>query len=178
MHPGTLYLRCVAWGLATGASTGAVFGVITIWGVGSGRRDTVMPSLVDALTGTAFGALLGAVIGTMVSIIPSLVGGLLVTRLIDHLHPQPRAIVRLQRDLRRIFAVFGTVLNVALLLAIFTRGKGLSSVTSILPYILAGDVWIALMLWRASASISRRTVADNLKNEDVLAAAPPRARAW
>lgn len=173
---GTLYLRCVAWGLATGASTGGLFGVITIWGVGAGRRDTVMPSLVDAFTGTAFGALLGALIGTMVSVIPSLVGGLVVTGLIGHGHPGPAAI---QRDLRRIFAVFVLVLNTALLLAIFTLGKGVSSLTSIVPYILVGDVWVTLMLRQASASIGRRTVADNLKSEQqVLADASPKARAW
>lgn len=71
-------------GLATGASTGAIFGVLTIWGVGAGRRNTATPSLVDALTGTAFGALLGP----SSAIIPSLVDGLLVTGLIGHLHPQ------------------------------------------------------------------------------------------
>ena len=143
---GTLYLRCVAWGLATGASTGAVFGLITIWGVGAGRRDTVMPSLIDALTGTAFGVLLGTVIGSVVSVIPSVVGGLFVTGLIGHLHPQPSSTTGVQRDLRRIFVVFVAALNTALLLAIFTRGNGLSSVTSIIPYIVAGDVSVALML--------------------------------
>jgi len=175
---GTLYLRCVAWGLATGASTGAAFGVITVWGLGAGRRNTATPSLMDALTGTAFGALLAAVIGTIVSIIPSLVGALLVTALIDHLHPQPAAMTEIQRDLRRIFTAFVAVLNTALLLAIFTRGNGLSSVTSTLPYILVGDVCVALMLWRASASISRATVANNLTSEHVLADATTPGRAW
>jgi len=173
-----LSLRFLVWGLATGAATGAVLGVITIFGLGSGRRDTVAPSPVEALSGTVFGALLGAVFGILVSVIPSAVGALLVTGLIGHLHPHPSSTVGVQRSLQRIFAAYAALLNAALLLAVFIGGKGLASLTSGLPYILVGDVCVALMLWRASASISRAMVGRGLIGEQRLATATPRARAW
>ena len=174
----TLYVRCVAWGVATGASTGALFGVVTIWGVGAGRRNVATPSLGDVAAGTSFGALLGGVVGCVISVIPSLAGGLLVTGLIRRRHPEPSSVTGLQRDLGRIFAVCVTLLTAGLLLAIFTLGDGLSSVAAILPYILVGDGWVALLLWRASASIARATVASTATPEPVLAEASQRRRAW
>jgi len=126
-----------------------------------------MPPPVEALTATAFGALLGAVIG-----------GLLVTGLIGHLHPQPSSTTGVQDDLGRILAVFVAVVNTALLLTIFTRGKGVSSVVTSLPYILVGDVSVALMLWRASTSISRAMIRGTPKSEHVPANASPWPRAW
>jgi len=171
---GTLYLRCLAWGLATGGFAGAVTGVMSIFGYTAGRKNTVTVSPVDALSGAAFGALLGGVIGLMVAVIPSAVGGLFVTGLIRHLHPQPSSRVRVQRDLQRIFAAFAALLNAALLLAIFTRGKGVSSLASSLPHLVVVDLCVALILWRASASISRALVGG----EHELPPPSPRARAW
>jgi hypothetical protein len=136
-----------------------------------------VPSLWDALSGTAFVALLGAIIGTLVAIVPSVVGGLLVTGLIGHLHPRPSSAAGVQRDLRRIFAVYAGVLNAALLLAVFTLGKGLSSLMGALPYLLVGDACVALMLWGASASISRSMVGTRSKAEHPPAV-EARPRAW
>lgn len=175
---GPLYLRCLAWGLATGAATGGVLGVMTIWGVGEGRRNTVMPSPVDALSATAFGALLGAIVGALVSVVPSLVGGLLVAGLMGHLHPRPSSLDRVRSDLQTIFAAFAAVLTIALLLAIFAGGKGLSSVTSALPYILIGGATVALVLWRASTSIARAMLGARPAGRAGPAADAPRARAW
>ena len=136
-----LYLRCVLWGLATGAVVGSVTG-----------------ALIAALSEPRFllfALVFGAVIGTIMAVLPSVLGaGVVVVVLASH-HPHPASEDDVRRDLATVFcAVVGT-LDVLLLGAIFLWGDGFSSLARSLPYVAAGTVSAAVVLRPAQLSIAR-----------------------
>ncbi len=149
-----VYLRSVGWGIATGAVsgalTGAVIGAISNLGDGS----------VGSRFGLAFGgAFYGVIFGTLVSILPSLVGGGVVAGVIAWRHPtSPEAV---QRDLGEIFVTVVAVINAVLLVAVYAGGNGISSVARSLLLFVPANLGVALMLWRARASIGRGWLAGN-----------------
>ena len=78
-----LLLRCLRWGFATGAVTGAVFAA-SLPLIGSLRGNPGLP--VGWMLG---GAVYGAVIGAIVALIPSLIGAVFITDLLRQRHPRP-----------------------------------------------------------------------------------------
>ncbi len=83
----------------------------------------------------------------------------------------------MRRDLRRIVGAFVAVLDIGLLLAIFSGGKGFSSVADSLLFIVAGNVSVALMMWPTTGSLSRALLRSRRPRHDELTAAAPRPRA-
>lgn len=144
-----LFLRCLRWGIATGAVTGAVFGA-SLPLIGSLRGDPGSP--VGWMLG---GAVYGAVIGAIVALIPTLIGAVFITDLLRQRHPRPTSEVSMHSDLTSVFAVVVGVLNLILFVALLATGAGLSSAAIALPLIVVGNASVVLMLWRARRSISQ-----------------------
>lgn len=139
-----LYLRCVLWGIATGAAVGGVMGAL-------------VPVVADP-TFLLLGLVAGVVIGALVAVLPSLVGAAVVTAVVRARHPHPASEDDVRRDVGTLCcAVVGT-LDALLLVAIFLGGGGFSSVLSSLPYVAAGTASAALVLWPARTSIARAWV--------------------
>lgn len=143
-----LYLRGLAWGIATGTVAGALTGAVmlSISGLGDG---TVASFLGLSLVGAFYGILSGM----LVAVIPGALGAGVVTAVIAWRHPSsPEAV---QRDLNAIFVAVVGVLDAVLLVALFFGGKGLSSVVRSLHLILVANASVALMLRWARASVGR-----------------------
>ncbi len=144
-----LFLRCLRWGIATGAATGAAFGgLLTL----IGSFDT---EPAPALGLTLAGAVAGCVAGAIVALLPTLFGALLITAVLGRRHPSPAAEADVERDLTGVFAAVVAVLDVILLLALLAGGDGLTSAAIALPLILAGNAFVVLILRRARMSISQ-----------------------
>ena len=141
-----LFLRCLRWGIATGAATGAVVGAA----IGA-------PAVRGGLSlGLALGgALYGVVIGAIVAVIPSVPGGLVVSLVLERRHRHETSREALEQDLNLMFFGVVGVLDATLLLAMFLLGNGLSTLVSALPVVLLAHACVAVMLWRARASITR-----------------------
>ena len=83
-------LRCVGWGLATGAATGGLAGAI----------GAVLLLIGGDLSNLAVAAVVGGVvIGAAVAAVPSVVGALVVTAVVNRRHPRPVAPEMVRRDL-------------------------------------------------------------------------------
>ncbi len=139
-----LLLRCLRWGVATGAATGAVIGAMIPL---VGAHSLSQLNLVFGL------GLYGAVIGALVSLIPTLVGAAFITNR-QH-YPYPSAADDVQRDVTAVFGVVMGVIDVLLFVALLVGGNGWSSIVASLPFIVAGNACVLLMLWRARRSIRR-----------------------
>ncbi len=143
-----LFLRCLRWGVATGTATGAVIGaMIPLVGTLRGGHSPSQLNLVWGL-GVA-----GAVVGAAVSLIPTMVGAVFITE--RQRYSYPSADDDVQSDVTAVFGVVIGVINVPLLVVLFTGGNGWSSIVVSLPFILAGNACVLLMLWRARRSIGR-----------------------
>jgi len=139
-----LLLRCLRWGVATGAATGAVVGVmIPLVGASSWSQ----PNLIVGL------GLYGAVIGTLVSLIPTVVGAVFITE--RQRYPYPSAEDDVQRDVTAVFGVVVGVIDVLLFVVLAAGGNGWSSIVVSLPFVVAGNACVLVMLWRARRSIRR-----------------------
>lgn len=145
-----VYVRCVLWGLATGAVTGALTGLIlvVVTVVSNGDAGGVVGALVAA-------ALLGLLVGTVVAVLPSVLGAGVVVVVLASRHPHPTSENAVRRDLGVLFAAVVGVLDLLLLAAVGLGGKGLASVADSLPFVLAGNALVALVLGPARASITR-----------------------
>ena len=148
--PVRVFLRCLRWGVATGAATGGVVGALVL----------LVPGLVDgderSLVGlTPVGAIYGAVIGAIVSLIPTLVGASVVAGLIGSRHPHSSSENAVKGDLTAIFRAVVGLLNAAVLIAFFASGPDLASVAYTLTFMVAGNACVVLMLCRARGSIGR-----------------------
>lgn len=145
-----LFLRCLRWGIATGAVTGAVFGgVVSL--IGSFSRDPG-PALGLMFTSIGIGGLLGAI----VALLPTVIGALLITAVLGRRHPHPASEASVHSDLTAVFVVVVAVLDLILLVALVVSGGGLSSAAIALPLIVVGNACVVLMLRRARTSISQR----------------------
>ena len=152
-----LFLRCVRWGLATGAVTGALFGAALPL-IGSLEGDPG-PIFAWMIGGFVYGAFFGAI----VAVIPTLFGAVFIHDLLIHRHREPSSMESVQRDLTAAFAGVVGVLDVillAVLVAVIAGGTELSSAVLSFAALLAGNACVALMLWRARTSISRLWMAE------------------
>ena len=144
-----LFLRCLRWGIATGAATGAAFGALVTL-VGSFNTEPA-----PALGLTLAGAVAGCVTGAVVALLPTVVGAVLITAVLGRRHPNPAAEADVERDLTGVFGAVVAVLDVILLLALLAGGDGLTSAAIAVPFIVVGNAFVVLMLGRARMSISR-----------------------
>lgn len=141
-----LFLRCLRWGIATGAVTGAAVGAAI--GAPAVRGG---PSLGLALGG----ALYGVIIGAIVAVVPSVPGGLLVSLVLERRHRYGASREAVERDLNLMLSGVVGMLDAALLLTMFLAGDGLSTLVRAMPLVLLANACVGVMLWRARASISR-----------------------
>lgn len=150
MTSARLYLRCLGWGLVTGAVAGAVTaGVAGFW-----AGDSLGDGSVGAHLGLALVfALYGVVIGTLVAVVPTVLGGLVVATLLPRLHPHPASLDAVRRDLTLFFVIVVALLNVAAL-ALLVSLDGWSEIWLEMPLVFAGDIAVLLMLRRARTSIA------------------------
>lgn len=144
-----MFLWCLLWGFATGMTTGALTGLLVALFAGG------FGGAAAAASWALVGVLIGGIVGTVVSIVPSVLGGLVVTGVIRRRHPQPASSNAVDSDLRRLFQLVLVVLDLALLLAVFARGDGLSSLVDAFPVIAAGNACVVLMMCRARGPIGR-----------------------
>jgi hypothetical protein len=141
-----LFLRCLRWGITTGAVTGAVVGAaIGAPGVQGG---------IDLGLALA-GALTGAVIGPIVAVVPSVPCALLVSVVLERRHLDDACREAVERDLNVMLAAVVGLLDAALLLAMFLAGDGLSTLARAMPVVLLANACAGVTLWRARASITR-----------------------
>lgn len=141
-----LFLRCLRWGITTGAVTGAVVGAA----IGA-------PAVRGGLSlGLALGgAFYGLIIGALVAIVPSVPGGLVVSLVLERRHRDGASREAVERDLNLMLSGVVGVLDAALLVAMFLGGNGLSTLLRSMPLVLLANACVAGMLWRARASITR-----------------------
>lgn len=152
MTPKRLYLRCLRWGLATGAVAGAGTAAF----VGFVAAGTLGDGTLGARLSLAFGsALYGVVIGTLVAVVPTALGGLLVVETVQRHHPQPSSREAVERDLGMLFLAIVAFLAASVLLSTYVGGEGMSSVREYVPVVGVAAACTALMLWRARTSIGR-----------------------
>ncbi len=144
-----LSMRCLRWGLSTGAATGAVVAA-SLPVIGSLRGDPGSP--LGLMLGSA---VYGAIVGAVVALIPTLIGAAFVTDLLRQRHPHPASDEIVQRDLTQVFGVVVAVLDVIVLVALIASGADLSSAAIALPLIIIGNACVVLMLRRARRSIGR-----------------------
>jgi len=139
-----LFLRCLRWGVATGAATGAVVGamIALVGGRSSSQLNLIL----------GFG-IYAAVIGVLVSLIPTLVGAVFITE--RQRYPYPSAEDDVQSDVTAVFGVVVGVINVPLFVSLFAAGNGWASIVGSLPFITAGNACVLLMHLRARRSIGR-----------------------
>lgn len=147
-----LFLRCLRWGLATGAVTGALFGAsLPLIGSVGGGPGPVSPFMVGGLV-------YGAIIGAVVAVIPTVIGAVFIRDMLMHRHPEPSSEESVHRDLTAAFGVVVGALDVILvvvLVAVMAGGTDVSAAAFSFAALLAGNGCVAVVLWRARTSISR-----------------------
>jgi hypothetical protein len=143
-----IYLRCLRWGLATGAVSGAAIGALLVLASAHrGTRWTPADVLLDGLT--------GGVVGAIVALIPTLIGAAFVTDLLTRRHPDRCSPADVRGDLTGVFRAVAAVLDVIVVVIVIASRAGLSGAAVAGGFIIAGNVCVALMLHRAGGSITR-----------------------
>lgn len=89
-----MYLRCVAWGLATGAAVGGCAGLV----IGVLLATSAGPALAP------IGVAAGIIYGALVAVLPTLLGGFLVVVVLLRRHPHPASFLTVHQDLGVVFA--------------------------------------------------------------------------
>lgn len=155
-----LLLRCVLWGLATGAAAGAVVGALI--GValatdnGLGLIETFSGWDIDGAPGfVGFTAAIGAAYGAVFAIVPAVVGGLVVTEVTRRRHPQPASPPEVRRDLGIMFASVALLMNAIFFPAIFVTADEYAPIGAYLVGLLAANLAGAPVLWWARSSITK-----------------------
>jgi hypothetical protein len=143
-----LYLRCLVWGLATGAAVGGGVGLVigTLLAIGTG------PALA------AVALAVGIIYGTIVAIVPTVIGSLVVAVVLVRRHPHPASSDGVHRDLALVFAAVVAALDLVVVAYWLTLGGSLSEMLVALAVLLLVDAAVAAMLKPARTSIARAWV--------------------
>lgn len=143
-----LYLRCLAWGLVTGAAVG-------------GGAGLVIGILVAASSSPAVAAIalaVGIIYGTIVAVVPTVLGGFVVVVVLIRRHPQPASFNAVHKDLGVVFASVVVALDLIVVVYWLTLGGSLSQVILALVALLLIDAAAAALLKPARTSIARTWV--------------------
>jgi hypothetical protein len=150
-----LFLRCVLWGVATGAavggSTGALLGAAIDRSYGGVDFITDLASAEFVLIAT----LLGVVYGAVLAVVPAAVGGLAVTEVTRRRHPQPASPEAVRRDLGLMFVAVAILVNAAFFPALFVTADENAPTGEYLVALLAGNLSGGPVLWWARSSITK-----------------------
>ncbi|HUQ63907.1 MAG TPA: hypothetical protein VM121_09140 [Acidimicrobiales bacterium] len=145
MSGARLYLRCLAWGLATGAAVGGVAGFV----IGVLVATSAGPALV------AIGLAGGVIYGALVAVVPTVLGGFVVVAVLIRRHPHPASLVRVHQDLGVVFASVVIALDLVVLVWWIALGGLTSQVLVLLMALLLIDAAAAAVLTPARRSISQ-----------------------
>lgn len=151
MNAACLYVRCLGWGLATGAVVGGGLG--SIIGLLAGATGGGV-----YLAGIA--ALAGVVYGIMAAVVPTVLGGIAVVVVLGRRHPQPASHDAVRRDLTVVFAAVVGLLDLVVL--VFWAALGGWGTLHVAVAVLAViDVATVPMLKPARASLARAWAGDS-----------------
>lgn len=146
-----LYLRCLGWGLATGAVVGG--------GLGS-----FIGLLAGATGGGLFlagiAALAGLVYGIAAAAIPTVLGGIAVVVVLGWRHPQPASYDAVRRDLTVVFAAVVGLLDLVVL-ALWAALGGWATLLVVVAVMVVINAATGLMLKPARTSIARAWAGDS-----------------
>jgi hypothetical protein len=151
MGPARLYLRCVRWGLSTGAVAGAGTAAVVGFLAGDDLGDGTFGARVGLAPASA---LYGIVIGAVVAIVPTAIGGAVVVAIMASRDPGPASEEAARRDLSLLFLAVIGILDVAAV-ALLASLDGWDAILLEGPLVIVGTACVAGMLWRARSSIIR-----------------------
>lgn len=145
MSAARLFLRCIAWGLATGAAVGGIAGFV----IGALVATSTGPAMA------AFGLFAGIFYGALVAVVPTVLGGLVVVVVLLRRHPHPASFLGVQRDLGVVFASVVVALDLVVLAWWIALGGLTSQVLVLLVALLLIDTAAAAVLTPARSSIAQ-----------------------
>ena len=145
MSAGWLYVRCLGWGLGTGAAVGGGFGLLL------GLLAGIPYGSVEIVGLAAFG---GLFYGAVVAVVPTVLGGIAVVVVLCLRHPAPASYEAVVHDLTVAFAAVVVVLDLVVLVWWAALG-GLATLHVVVAVLAAVDGATVLMLKPARASIAR-----------------------
>jgi hypothetical protein len=154
-----LFLRCVLWGLATGAAggatVGALIGVAFATDNGLGLVDTLSGVEIDGAAAlVVITTAIGAAYGAVFAILPSVLGGLAVTQVTRRRHPQPASPPAVRHDLGLMILAVAILTN-AVFIPIIVTGDENGAIGAYFVGLLVANVSGAPVLWWARSSITK-----------------------
>lgn len=164
MTAASLYVRCLGWGLATGAVVGGGLG--TVIGLLAGATGSDL-----FVVGVA--VLAGLVYGIATAAVPTVLGGIAVVVVLEWRHPQPASFEAVHRDLTVLFAAVIGLLDLVVL-AWWAALGGWTTLHVVVLVMAVVNAATALMLTPARASIARAWVGDS----DLVGAAHLAPGSW
>ncbi len=143
-----LYLRCLAWGLRTGATVRGGVGLLIgiLLAVGSSAAVAVL----------ALAA--GIIYGTIVAVVPSVLGGIVVVVVLSRRHPRPASLDAVGKDLAMVFAAVVVALDLVVIVYWLALGGWTAQLLVALMALLIIDAAVAAILHPARRSIARAWV--------------------
>ncbi len=164
MNAACLYVRCLGWGLATGAVVGGGLGSVIGLLAGSTGSDLYLVGIA---------ALAGLVYGIAVAAVPAVLGGIAVVVVLGWRHPQPASYEAVRRDLTVVFAAVVGLLDLVVLACWVALG-GWATLHVVVAVMAVVNAATGLMLKPARTSIARAWAG----NSDVAAVARLAPGAW
>ncbi len=143
-----LYLRCLGWGLATGAFAGGLPAAVIGLLAGAGAGNLWLALLLTSA---------GLFYGVLVAILPTVVGGLAVVAVLHRRHPRPASFEAIQRDLAIVFGAVVAVLDIAVL-ALWVLLGGWDTLGGVAVVLVVLNALVCLVLVPARSSIARAWV--------------------
>lgn len=146
-----VYLRCLRWGLLTGAVAGSGTAVIAAF---AGDLEGLERRRISSrLWQAVLAPLYGAPAGMLFALLPTLIGGLIILSMLWASHPQPASPEAVYRDLRVGVYGFAALVAALPLFAVLLAG-GASWLADSFVYLLVIAACSAVVLWRAPRSIA------------------------
>lgn len=151
MNAARLYVRCLGWGLATGAVVGGGFGLIIGLLAGATGGGVYLMSIA---------VLAGLVYGIAAAAVPTMLGGVAVVVVLGWRHPCPAFQEAVRRDLTVVFGAVVGLLDLVVLVCWAALG-GWATLHVVAAVLVAIDAATVLMLRPARTSIARAWSGDS-----------------
>ena len=151
MNAASLYLRCLGWGLATGAVVGGGLGSVIGLLAGATGSDLYLAGIA---------ALAGLVYGIAAAAVPTVLGGIAVVVVLGRRHPQPASYEAVRRDLTVLFAAVVGLLDLVVL-AWWAALGGWATLHVVVAAMAVVNAATVLMLKPARTSIARAWAGDS-----------------
>ncbi|MGH9224093.1 MAG: hypothetical protein ACRD2W_10015 [Acidimicrobiales bacterium] len=143
-HPAGLFVRCVLWGVATGAAAGGIIGFfLSLLAVGIGPLFLLI------------GPLAGVIYGAGVALLPAVTAASAITVVIRRRHAHPASPDAVRRDVGIVFAVGLGIVDLGVLIAVVVSYKAAAAGGAALLVLAVVNLSMAPLLARARTSIAR-----------------------